>query len=52
MQKAQLVKKVLGDRFAKHGFDYMGSVDRGNWEFKKTLETGIELMWSACQDIF
>jgi len=37
-----MIKKVLGDRFAKHGFEFMGSVDRGVWEFKKTLDNGIE----------
>ena len=37
MQKARMIKKVLGDRLAKHGFEFMGSIYRGMWEFKKHL---------------
>jgi len=52
MQKARLVKKVLGERFAKHGFEFMGSVDRGVWEFKKTLDNVIEQTITILLDRF
>ena len=42
MQKVKIVEKVLGDRFAKHGFEFLGSVDRGMWEFKKISDNDIE----------
>ena len=42
MQKVRLIKTTLGERFAKHGFEFMGSVYRGNWAFKKVLDNGIE----------
>jgi len=44
MQKVRLVKKVLGDMFAKHGYEYAGRIGGGVleyvWEFKKTPENG------------
>ena len=42
MQKKRIVQKVLSKRFAERGFEFLGSVDRGVWEFKRVRDDGIE----------
>jgi hypothetical protein len=42
VQKIQLIKKVLENKFAHFGFTFLGSTHRGLWEFRKIIQNDIE----------